>query len=145
MTEFKQPDGVIDVRMDKATNRLSTPACPETYAVAFIAGTEPRETCDQNPGEHQGVLGKIFGWVNPKTPTQPAPANMNQPGYPATQSGQNGTTALVGAPPAPPKQEKKKGFFGKLAGVFKGDENKDQGQTQTTSSHQRTPLSKFRR
>jgi penicillin-binding protein 1B len=126
--DFKQPDGVIDVRLDKTTNRLATPSCPETYTVAFIAGTEPRDTCDQNPGEHQGVLGKIFGWMNPKAPTQSVPANQNQPGHPVVALPQNGATVQVAPPPTPPKQEKKKGFFGKLAGIFKGDEDKQQDQ-----------------
>jgi penicillin-binding protein 1B len=126
-TDFKQPDGVIDVRLDRTTNRLATPSCPETYTVAFIAGTEPRDTCDQTPGEHQGVLGKIFGWMNPKAPSESVPANQNQPGHPVLPPPQNGATVQAVAPP-PQKQEKKKGFFGKLAGVFKGDDDKQQGQ-----------------
>ena len=134
-TDFKQPDGVIDVRLDKTTNRLATPSCPETYTVAFIAGTEPRDTCDQNPGEHQGVLGKIFGWMNPKSPTESVPANQNQPGHPVLPPPQNGATVQAAAPPAPPKQEKKKGFFGKLAGVFKGDDDKQQGQNDQQPSN----------
>ena len=138
-TDFKQPDGVIDVRLDKTTNRLATPSCPEDYTVAFIAGTEPRDTCDQTPGEHQGVLGKIFGWVNPKSPTQTAaPAPAGQPYHPVPQPPQNGATVQAATPQPPPKEEKKKGFFGKLAGVFKGDDNKQQqdqnGQPQSNNA-----------
>ena len=58
---FQQPAGVVDVRLDKATNRLATAACPDTYTVAFIAGTEPKDSCDQAMGEHRGILTRIFG------------------------------------------------------------------------------------
>jgi len=47
---FTQPSGVVDVQLDKQTNLLATPACPETYTSAFIAGTEPNQTCDQGTG-----------------------------------------------------------------------------------------------
>src|SRR5438445_7968661 len=39
---FTQPSGVADVPLDKITNRLATPSCPETYTAAFVAGTVPR-------------------------------------------------------------------------------------------------------
>jgi penicillin-binding protein 1B len=54
--EFPQPPGVVDVRIDKVTNRLSTPACPQAVTVAFIAGTEPRDTCEQQPGDHRNFF-----------------------------------------------------------------------------------------
>ena len=41
MRGFSQPSGVVDVQLDKSTNRLATPSCPETYTAAFVAGTEP--------------------------------------------------------------------------------------------------------
>src|SRR3981081_7928 len=44
MKGFAQPTGVVDVQLDKATTRLATPACPDDYTAAFVAGTEPRET-----------------------------------------------------------------------------------------------------
>ena len=47
---FSQPEGVVDVQLDKVTNRLATPSCPDTYTIAFVAGTEPRDTCDQSTG-----------------------------------------------------------------------------------------------
>src|ERR1700681_2807607 len=50
MREFQQPTGVVDVELDKATNRLATPNCTDDYSSAFIAGTEPRETCDAGEG-----------------------------------------------------------------------------------------------
>ena len=52
---FSQPEGVVDVQLDKVTNRLATPSCPETYTIAFVAGTEPRDTCDKHRN-HAGIL-----------------------------------------------------------------------------------------
>ena len=57
---FNQPEGVVDVQLDKITNRLATPACPDDYTIAFVAGTEPRDTCDQTSGV-QGFFSRIFG------------------------------------------------------------------------------------
>ncbi len=98
MRPFAQPTGVVDVQLDKTTNRLATPTCPDDYVAAFIAGTEPRETCDQQTGV-PGFFSRIFGGDKPVTPP---------PGQTAT-----------GQDSQDPK--KKKGFFGKIAGIFKDD------------------------
>jgi penicillin-binding protein 1B len=101
MKSFAQPTGVVDVQLDKATNRLATPTCPDDYVAAFVTGTEPRETCDQQSGV-AGLFSRIFGGGAPNAlPPPPQPANG--------QEGQD------------PK--KKKGFFGKLAGIFKDDKS----------------------
>jgi len=42
---FTPPPGITVVKLDKITNLVSTPACPDSYDAAFIAGTEPKETC----------------------------------------------------------------------------------------------------
>jgi len=93
MKSFSQPSGVVDVQLDKITNLLATPSCPQTYTSAFIVGTEPTNTCDQGTGV-KGVLSRIFGLGN-----QQAEPPQN------------------GQPPA----QKKKGLFGKFAGIFKDD------------------------
>jgi len=98
---FSQPSGVVDVQLDKITNRLATPSCPDTYIAAFIAGTEPRDTCDQAAGV-KGFFSKIFG-VGGEKVVPPAP--------PGAQADQDTT-------------KKKKGFFGKIAGIFKDDKDK---------------------
>jgi len=127
MGDFKQPDGVIDVRIDKTTNRLSTPACPDAYSVAFIAGTEPRETCEQT--DHKNIFQKIFGFVSGDgSQVQQQQAAQQQGTSPVA----NRPTSVPPPQPTtaqnePPKQDekKKKGFFGKLAGVFTGGDDKD--------------------
>ena len=107
MKQFSQPSGVVDVQLDKVTNLLATPSCPETYTAAFITGTEPTSTCDQNNGLH-GVLSKIFGLGN------------DQPQPPAN-----------GQPP----EQKKKGLFGRIAGIFKDDKQAAPPKPPDASSH----------
>ena len=105
VSDFSQPEGVVDVQLDKATNRLATPSCPDTYTIAFIAGTEPHDTCDQSGGIH-GFFSRIFGGNSEKALPPPV-ASGNQPPAGGVQSEE--------------QVKKKKGFFGKIAGVFKGD------------------------
>jgi penicillin-binding protein 1B len=119
---FEQPAGVVNVQVDKVTNRLATPACPQDVTVAFIAGTEPKDTCEQATGDQRNFFQKLFGMGNqqpapPPTTNGPVPA---QPGQP------------VQAQVQPQQQEKKKGFFGKIFGAIKGDDDKNkQPQPQT--------------
>jgi penicillin-binding protein 1B len=102
---FSQPEGVIDVQLDKITNRLATPACPDDYTIAFVAGTEPHDTCDQSGA--QGIFSRIFGG-NSEKPLPPPTTNGNlQPGS-GVKSGE---------------EAKKKGLLGRIVGVFKGDSN----------------------
>jgi penicillin-binding protein 1B len=58
--EFKAPDGVEMVSLDKASNLLSDAACPEDYDAAFLDGTAPTDTCD-HPPDRRNFLQKIFG------------------------------------------------------------------------------------
>jgi len=137
MEEFKQPDGVIDVRLDKATNRLSTPNCPDAYSVAFIAGTEPQETCDQT--EHKSVFQKIFGAFSPGKPAPPqSPASLHPvaksqshtqmpPGQPAQQA-QKTDNQTAQNDQNDDKKKKKGGFFSKIVGIFKGDDDNSKSQ-----------------
>jgi penicillin-binding protein 1B len=104
---FVQPSGVIDVQLDKQTNLLATPSCPDTYDAAFIAGTEPNQTCDQGTGI-KGFFSRVFGFGDKALPPPPPGAQA-----PAAQP----STAQDG--------KKKKGFFGKLAGIFKDDKSSD--------------------
>jgi penicillin-binding protein 1B len=99
MKEFAQPTGVVDVQLDKATNRLATPTCPDDYTAAFVVGTEPRDTCDQQSGL-AGMFHRFFGGGEKVLPP------------PALANGQNNEDP-----------NKKKSFFGKIAGIFKDDKS----------------------
>jgi penicillin-binding protein 1B len=107
---FSQPQGVVDVRLDKITNRLATPSCPDTYSVAFVAGTEPHDTCDQSGGV-QGFFSRIFG-------------GNSERALPPSGDGGNPQTA-GGVQPDGDPAKKKKSFFGKIADAFKGDGSHD--------------------
>ena len=97
---FGLPVGVSSIQLDKATNRLATPNCLETYAAAFIEGTEPKDTCDQ-----------------------PLPANalMAPNGVLPEEGGKDDHSKDDHSLDKPGDQ--KKGFFGKVAGFFKGDKS----------------------
>ena len=107
---FSQPQGVVDVRLDKITNRLATPSCPDTYTIAFVAGTEPHDTCDQSGGV-QGFFSRIFG-------------GNSERALPPSADGGNPQTA-GGVQPDGDPSKKKKSFFGKIADAFKGDGSHD--------------------
>jgi penicillin-binding protein 1B len=106
---FSQPAGVVDVQLDKQTNLLATPSCPETYSVAFVAGTEPNQTCDQGLGM-RGFFSRVFGLGGEKAlPPPPAGAQAGaQPGSDPNASSED-------------PNKKKKGLFGRIAGIFKDD------------------------
>ena len=108
MRGFSQPSGVVDVQLDKSTNRLATPSCPETYTAAFVAGTEPRETCDQTNGVG-GFFSHLLGLGDKPLPPPPNGAQ-------ASNESQTGSDA----------DKKKKGFFGKIVGIFKEDKSSSQ-------------------
>jgi penicillin-binding protein 1B len=98
MRDFTQPSGVVDVQLDKVTNRIATPSCPDDYVSAFIQGTEPRDTCDEQGGI-KGFFSRMFNGPEKVLPPDPNQAN----------------------PQDAANQQKKKGFFGKIAGIFKDD------------------------
>ena len=116
MRPFVQPSGVVDVQLDKATNRLATPNCTDDYVSAFVAGTEPRDTCETQQG-FKGFISRIFG-------------SGDKPVMPVNGAAQ----AANGQDKS--QDQKKKGFFGKIAGIFKDDKSSapvskpaDSGQT----------------
>jgi penicillin-binding protein 1B len=114
---FSQPEGVVDVQLDKITNRLATPACPDDYTIAFVAGTEPHDTCDQTSGV-QGFFSRIFGGNSEKA-LPPPTTNGNVNG--AASGNQQSASGVQ----SEEEEKKRKGFFGKIVGVFKGDGGKN--------------------
>lgn len=122
--DFTPPPGVSLVSVDKFTGLLADAACPDDYTVAFLDGTAPVSTCDSSNGEQRNVFQKLFGISKPPqviqgpvaaSPTQSNAAAANQPASPPP------------AKPAAEQDKKKKGFFGKLFGVFKGGDDNGNG------------------
>jgi penicillin-binding protein 1B len=120
--QFPPPAGVVDVHLDKVTNLLSTNSCPTGYNMAFISGTEPTMTCDQ--GDGRNFLQRIFGigQPNPAPPATNGPARVVPPGQRAQAQS---APPVAQSPDSDAQPEKKKGFFGKVLGIFKGDDNKN--------------------
>ena len=131
---------MVQIQLDKVTNRLATPSCPEDYTVAFIAGTEPKETCDQASGDHHGFFTKIFGLGSPPVAAPPPTTNgpvQSAASSPPTQASPNGDP--VQAQQAPPKR-KKKGLFSKLFGKGdSGDEQQNSGAGTTENGNNPSP------
>jgi penicillin-binding protein 1B len=133
---FDPPAGITEVTLDKATNLIADASCPEDYTAAFLDGTQPTGTCDHPNGDQRNIFQKIFGLGgNKSTPPlmAPPPANVVQPQPPG---GKTPAQILNGeqAPDEAQPKKKKHGFFGKVFGVFKGDDNQ-----QNEPSHGQQP------
>ena len=124
--EFAAPSGVVTVTLDKVTNRLATPSCPDDYTVAFIEGTEPKETCEQSFGDHRGFFTKILGLGSPAVAAPPVTTNGPAPGTAAAPGQPPGNPGVAQAQPENQKK-KKRGFFSRLFGKDHGDEEQNNG------------------
>jgi penicillin-binding protein 1B len=109
-TGFGEPDGVVNVQLDKTTNRLATPACQDTFTAVFIVGTEPKETCDQGTG----FISRIFG---------------------VHSDASAGNSGVYKPPDAAAAAKKKKSFLGRVFGAFKDDKNTAPASNKTGSSN----------
>src|ERR1035441_6559793 len=111
MKNFSAPSGVVEVTLDKVTNRLATASCPQTYTVAFIAGTEPKETCEQAAGDHRGFFSKIFGLGSPAVALPPPTTNgVVQPGPGGTPAQDADSQPGPGQQPQPKKKPRLGGW-----------------------------------
>ena len=126
--DFSIPQGVNLVKLDKTTNLLADPTCPENYYAAFLDGTAPTNTCSHPFDDKRNFFQKIFGLGGDKPQQLPQttgpivgpPPGQQPPGAPGTQA--------AGAVPAEEQDKpKKRGFFGRLFGGGK-DKQKDQQQ-----------------
>jgi len=110
---FTPPEGVVEAKLDKTTNRVATPTCPDDYYIGFVAGTEPKDTCDGSGGGVTGFFSRLFG-LHEKPLVTPPESNR--------QTATAGTAPTV--PAQPQAQKKKKGFWAKLFG--RGDNSSSQ-------------------
>jgi len=121
---FSTPTGVVSLKLDKVTNRVATPACPDDYYAAFLAGTEPQDTCE-HVSDNRNLIQKIFG-LSEKPSPPPAVSNQqqvpasNQPGGQQTQQ-----------QPAEDPNKKKPGFWKR---IFGGGDEKDKNKEQQQQS-----------
>jgi len=123
--DFTAPAGIMQVRIDKATNLLSNESCPDSYNVAFLEGTAPTDTCDHSNGDQRSLFQKLFGLGE-----KPAPPNtVNGQPAPLPPAQASATPRAPAAAPNSPENtadqaKKKKGFFGKVFGALKSDDDK---------------------
>lgn len=121
---FEAPDGVITVNIDPESGMPATSQCPKQQAEVFVAGTEPVGTCPLHG--RKGDRTTVSGWDVP-APAEPVTTSEAQPAEAApSDAGRRPRKApkavAAAAPQAAPEQppaEKKKGFFGRLLGVFR--------------------------
>ena len=132
MKGFPAPSGVVNVQVDKVTNRLATAACPQAYNVAFIAGTEPKETCEQAFSDHRGIFSKILGLGSPQVAAPPPTTNGPvQPGSPGNTAESAQSSDASGQ-----EQKKKKGFFSRVFGGKGGDKDQQKAPNANSSPDQ---------
>jgi len=134
--EFVPPSGITEVQLDKATNLLSDTACSSaTYTAAFLDGTQPTDTCDHSNGDQRNIFQKIFG-IGEK-PVGPPPAAqaqtpVPQPAKPMTPAPNQAQGAVADNSQDPNAQQpkKKRGFFSRLFGSGKKEDQQQQQQPQ---------------
>ncbi len=157
MRPFTAPPGVQSVRLDRVTNFLADPSCPDNYTAAFLDGTAPQNTCtamNESPGS---FIDRIFsngpspyanpnGTPNPNSPYTPsnpnnratpynpgAPYNPNAPRNPNNPAINPNPNAPID-PNADPRNtnpdgtpKKHRNFFQKLFGGGDKNDNKQPG------------------
>jgi hypothetical protein len=130
---FVMPEGVIRVTIDPESLDLATPECPITREEVYIHGTEPTEFCPLHGGHMASDappaswLSRIFGGKNPES------AQPGVPGDNANVKAKNPGAADSADNQAQPEEEKKKGLFKRIFGIFGGskkDADKPNQETQ---------------
>jgi penicillin-binding protein 1B len=130
--EFTPPSGVVTVSIDKATNLLSTASCPDDYNSAFVEGSEPKDTCDH--ADQRNIFQKILGVPAPAPPVN-QPARVIPPNQPRQASGAEIAARPAATPGQPQPGEQKKGFWGKITGIFGGDHGSNDKNTDSGGDH----------
>ncbi len=144
---FTQPEGIMRVMLDPETLQIATPECPETVEEVFISGSEPVTLCELHGGSRLGQVPAV-GWLSGVFGKKEAPRPPGDPGNPVNPQplplptvAQPGAVPAAGTVPAgtaggptvsKEEEEKKKGLFGRIFGIFGGkkddkDKDKDKG------------------
>ncbi len=132
MQPFTPPTGVIPVHLDRLSNLPADESCPEDYDAYFVDGTVPAATCGHPDGPSRNFFDKLFGiGKHPETVLPP----ITQPVPPATTAvpgeATDTTSTSTVLPPNPEGKPKKKGFWHR---IFGGDKkNQDSGDTDGSS------------
>ncbi|MGH9737789.1 MAG: PBP1A family penicillin-binding protein [Candidatus Acidiferrales bacterium] len=127
--QFAPPAGIAEAMIDPQSGQLATPSCPQTQEEFFIAGTEPTQYCQLHGGEESqsapvSWLAHLFGGKgsNPPPPSTPPPQSGPVNGASASIPPQAGSQTQQNPQSRPNAEpEKKKSIFGKIFGIFGGD------------------------
>lgn len=123
-TGFGPPAGVVTVSLDKTTNLLSTASCPDAYDSVFVEGSEPKDTCDH--ADQRNVFQKLLGLGEPAPPPVNQPARPVAPHQPRQAAGAPGGGQQAPTRGQPATEERRKGFWDKVTGVFGGGDGNDE-------------------
>ncbi len=138
--DFTAPSGVVTLQIDKVTNLIATPSCPQDYSVAFIEGTEPKQTCDQASADHRGFFTKIFGLGSPPVAAPPPNTNGAVPGTASGAANQTAPNGQTAESQNDQTKKKKRGFFSRLFGKGdNGDEEQNNGTNPTQNGNSSAP------
>jgi penicillin-binding protein 1B len=120
--EFQPPPGVTEAMVDSQTGQLADASCPTTVSEHFIAGSEPKQYCDQSGAAHAqstpgSWLKNLFGkGADPAPqgapPHPPGATSASQPPTSSEKPGQSNGDA------SNEESEKKKGFIDRIFGIF---------------------------
>jgi penicillin-binding protein 1B len=117
---FEAPSGIVGEEIDSETGEVATARCPTHHTEVFIAGTQPVQICHL----HGGGGTQISGWEPAQTPSEtPASSGAEDPASALEKRkiSESRARSIPIAPlaPAPAPEEKKKGFWERLKGVFR--------------------------
>jgi penicillin-binding protein 1B len=96
--------------IDPRSGQLATPACPESVTEYFVSGSEPTQYCELHGGHLAQTPGTWLSHLFGKNgePIPPPANSAAQPPAAANPAEQNPSADA----------EKKKGFLGKVFGIF---------------------------
>jgi len=127
--DFVPPPGVVQVRLDDATNLLADATCPQDYTAAFLDGTQPTDTCDHSMGDQRNIFQKIFGLGQRPVTEAPQPARVVQvPVQPAPGQATPAQPSVAQEQSDDQNQDqkkKKRGFWSKLFGKKDNQQQQD--------------------
>jgi len=132
---FTPPAGITTATVCRLSGKLASEGCQDVEVVArdgtlerrsmiyteyFVRGTEPTTVCDLHPT--RGIMAKVAGLFGsqPEKPAPPRAEEVVPP--PAPPAATAGSEPAVEAPPQEPAK-KKRGFWSRLLGIGKGDDD----------------------
>ena len=118
---FEAPDGIVTIDIDPLSGQPATPPAPVSRPEVFIAGTQPLESCRlawRRPARRHSRHGMGDAAAATERRAEPSSLPQQPPISRATGDGNPALRPPTGRADRQPK-EKKKGFFGRIFGIFK--------------------------